>query len=212
MKKFVSSLLLLTVVFTLSMSSSYASGASNWAKPLVDKAVGQGVVHEDLSKNYQEEITRAEFCKLLVHLYVKETGINDVKKFMNTTLKQSLKEYRYPFKDIDYNDADADYIIIANILGFTGGTSDSTFSPNAKLTREQAAKIMYVVLKKIDADGGLIIDDNKYKWVSNKFSDDKDISSWAKDDVYRIRNLGIMSGVVAIALALKRYIQENRLL
>ncbi len=200
-RKFILLLGLLAIIVGLNVADgnfvSYASEPSNWAKPMIEKGIEQGLVHRDLLSDYQNSITRAEFCKLLVHIYVKETGHKDIYEFMEI-MDRPINEYTYPFKDIDYENDDSDYIIVANILGFTGGTSKNTFSPNAKLTREQAAKIIFGVFKRLNAAKGLIYDNvyaDDYKKVNIKFSDDNKLARWAKEDVYQISNLKIMNGV-----------------
>ncbi len=197
MKKTIVVLLLFTMCFGFSFSNSYAGTPSNWAVTQVNKGINQGWVHKDLSNNYQDEITRKEFCKLLVYVYIKETGIHDIDEFIKEVINKQIREYKYPFKDVNYNNSDAKYIIVAHILGFTGGTSPTTFSPDAKLTREQAAKIVFGVFKLLDKSQGIIYTDvyeDKYSSVDPKFVDDKKIASWSRDAVYQIRNLGIMKG------------------
>lgn len=50
--------------------------------------------------------------------------------------------YNHPFKDIRNSDSHADNILAIYALGITTGTSETMFSPNAPITRGQAAKMM----------------------------------------------------------------------
>ncbi|MEG1720311.1 MAG: RICIN domain-containing protein, partial [Pseudoflavonifractor sp.] len=74
--------------------------------------------------NYQKNITRAEFCKLVVNFYKSMGG--EV-----PAVSQS------PFTDTADND-----ILIASKLGIVNGTSATTFEPHADITREQISAMM----------------------------------------------------------------------
>ena len=50
--------------------------------------------------------------------------------------------YNHPFKDIRNSEAQTEYIVAIYALGITSGTSPTTFSPNAPITRGQAAKML----------------------------------------------------------------------
>lgn len=67
------------------------------------------------------------------------------------------------------------------------GTSETSFSPNAKISREQLCTLIFRYLSfkgiELNAEDGEI------------FADDSDISSWAKNAVYNIRSIGVVKGV-----------------
>ena len=70
-------------------------------------------------------------------------------------------------------------------MGFTAGTSDSTFGPGELLTREQAAVMLTAVYRAL---GGSVPDGTP------SFSDGGDISSWAKSSVAFMAQSGIVAG------------------
>ncbi len=83
-------------------------------------------------------------------------------------------------------------------LGITTGTSETTFTPNALLNREQAATMLTRTYKKATIDGWTIADDSKFPLnytKTNTFADDENISNYAKDSVYFMNANGIINGV-----------------
>ncbi|NLE23771.1 MAG: DUF4832 domain-containing protein [Clostridiaceae bacterium] len=80
----------------------------------------------------------------------------------------------------------------AAALGITSGTGNNTFSPNAPLTREQAATMLYNVLKIINKD---IPTPQAVKWT-----DDKSISSYAQTAADVMYQYKIMQGTSTTAL------------
>jgi uncharacterized repeat protein (TIGR02543 family) len=151
------------------------SKVSSWAIDEVTKANDAGLIphifdKEDLTK----DITRKEFAHLAVILYEKLAGI-EVKI-------ASIPEN--PFTDT--NDVQ---VLWAYKYGITNGTSDTTFEPDAKITREQMATMMTRALLKAEID--VSVDLNKVK----KFNDDDKMHSWGKDSIYFMSEAGIIKGM-----------------
>ena len=70
MKKFVSLLLVAILLFSVvSVSVCAASEPSDWATQEVQWASSYGLVSTAASQNYQKNITRLEFCELVMLLY-----------------------------------------------------------------------------------------------------------------------------------------------
>ena len=88
-------------------------------------------------------------------------------------------------EQIAYEDVDSIYsdsIEKSASIGIMNGTGENTFSPNKVLRREQAAVILSRVLEKT----------GKIESLSDereKFTDDSDISEWAKESVYKTASL-----------------------
>lgn len=61
----------------------YVSPPDDWAKPEVDSAIAAGLVPKDMCEKYQDNITRADFCRLVVNLIEKITGMK-IDAFMST--------------------------------------------------------------------------------------------------------------------------------
>ncbi|MCL2153309.1 MAG: WG repeat-containing protein, partial [Oscillospiraceae bacterium] len=97
---------------------------SSWAVEQVNAAIEANLVPENLQSKYTQATTRAEFASLAVTLYETVTG-NVIEIGDN------------PFTDT--NDINA---IKAAAIKVTTGTTATTFSPQANLTREQAATML----------------------------------------------------------------------
>ena len=72
--------------------------------------------------------------------------------------------------------------------GSDAGKSKTEFAPNDRLTREEAAAILFRLINVAHPD-----------WAANtlyyEFDDSDDISDWAMDSIQWICNMGIMEGV-----------------
>ena len=94
-----------------------------WALNLVNQAIAGGLMPDHLKgQDLREPITRLQFAALTVRLYETASGQSieapGENPFTDTSDPEALKAYS---------------------MGFTAGTSDSTFGPGELLTREQAA-------------------------------------------------------------------------
>lgn len=74
------------------------------------------------------------------------------------------------------------YVGVAVKAGFVSGVSDTEFAPDLEINREQACTMVARAM-------GL-----KAPEIPNVFTDDKDISDYAKDYVYALRAKGIIDG------------------
>lgn len=63
------------------------------------------------------------------------------------------------FKDVDEDDWFYDYVLYAVDRGLLNGTANSTFSPNANLTRAMVATVLHRMAGEPKADGALSFDD-----------------------------------------------------
>ena len=97
-----------------------------------------------------------------------------------------------PFSDVNEN-IDLGFIERAYHLGIVNGISETEFKPDGEITRQEAAAMLMRVYKNY----------TQMEKISGevKFSDDEEIASWAKEDVYSINSLGIMQGVGANSFA-----------
>lgn len=148
------------------------SKASEWAEPELKEASKENLIPEifdeaDLTKN----ITRKEFAHTVVKMYEKITGQKAVpiakNPFTDTKDKEVLKAYN---------------------IGITNGTSDTTFSPDALITREQMATMMTRALTKAGKD-------TSRPESAKLFADDSEFSEYAKDSIYYMSSIEIIKGV-----------------
>ncbi len=169
------------LLFIISISFVYAE-PSEWAIEEINIGVEDGLVPGDLLDDYTTNINRRDFCKMIMHIYIKNKGFDGIDDFLNAN-----KDYTYPFDDLNADNEDDKYIYGANILKIVNGVSNNQFSPDANLTREQASKIIYNLYKML---GGKDVNDSE-----NDFLDDNLISPWAKEYVYKAKSIGLMKGV-----------------
>ena len=122
-----------------------------------------------LQSAYNQATTRAEFCALAAALYEKYTGAEITG--------------RSTFADTD----DINVQKMASV-GVVSGTdaARNLFSPDADLTREQAAAML---ARLADAIG------EPLPKQTAAFADSADISTWATEAVGQVQAAGIMGGV-----------------
>lgn len=150
---------------------------SSWASEDINSAIAASIVPEALQTGYRRNVTREEFCQLIIP--VLKARVSDLDNRLNSS-------------SITYNDARAALTDTWNIdvitcyrLGIINGIGNNRFNPHGSLTREQAAKILMGVNELIGAT-------EASQQVS--YSDASQISSWAAEGVNYVSNHGIMNG------------------
>ena len=149
--------------------SATGEPVDEWALNLVNQAIAGGLMPDHLKgQDLREPITRLQFAALTVRLYETASGqsiqVPGENPFTDTSDPEALKAYS---------------------MGFTAGTSDSTFGPGELLTREQAAVMLTAVYRAL---GGSVPDGTP------SFSDGGEISSWAQSSVAFMAQSGIVAG------------------
>lgn len=160
--------------------------AHEWAQAELNEAAALGLIPDCLQgADLTKDITRAEFAAVCVKVYESLSGTAAAPVAVN------------PFKDT----SDPEVLKALNV-GITVGTSDTTFSPDTKLNREQAATMLTRVYKKVALDGWTMGTDGSFNdafralfTMPAKFADDGNISDWAKDSVYFMNSKGIILGI-----------------
>lgn len=152
-------------------SSIDYSSASSWAKPEIEAANTHHLLTSKLSNNFQQKITREEFCEIAVRLY----------EALSHT--QAIFDGNNPFTDTTNNE-----VIKAYKLGITNGTAPDKFSPNNLISRQEIC-VMLVKTMQAALPGVNIQVANP-----NVFADEGSIASWATPYVKYSFNKGIMTG------------------
>ncbi|MDR0570882.1 MAG: glycoside hydrolase family 3 C-terminal domain-containing protein [Clostridiales Family XIII bacterium] len=149
-----------------------ASGISAWALPFFEKLVQAGVISGDSDGTLKPKrnVTRAEFTKMIV-VAAKIPSGGTAKLFPS---------------DVNAGDWYKEFVDIASAYDIVKGVSETAFAPNINITRQDLAAIAYraLVFSKVSLpapDG-------------DKFSDDVRIADYAKDAVYTLKKLQIVSG------------------
>ncbi len=142
-----------------------------WGIEQVQKAKEYNLAIDNVAENLHQHITREEVCELIVSLYElmsdEKAALPEINEFIDTNNPEVLK---------------------ANALGIVNGVNETQFSPNANVTREEMAAMLYRTLKKVDE----AIVEGKF---SISFADEGDISNWALEAVGFLSNHDILSGV-----------------
>ena len=145
---------------------------SEWAKPEIEKAKNYGFLPDYMQNNYQNNITRAEFCTILTWMIEEKTG-----KSIGQLIEEKGTPIKSPFEDTYYEYAD--YMCK---LGIVNGVSATEFNPLGEITREQAATMLARTAKVLG-----------YDTYSNS-NVESSVSSWAKDSVAFVNDKNIMNG------------------
>lgn len=143
--------------------------SGHWAENDIKNAVRKHIIsgYPDGTFKPNKSITRAEFTLILVNFLQLDGATTSL-----------------TFTDIDQiGDWSKHAIELAVEAGIVNGYHDGSFRPNAQITREEMAVMITRAL-------GILTDANS----QSNFSDDEDISDWAKGAVEAIRQHGIVNG------------------
>ncbi len=157
---------------------------SDWAEAEIEEAFEKDLIPAVLeTEDLRENINRAEFAAVAVQLYEAVSGDKTVYN-------------ENPFVDVDNSNF---AINKAYHLGITTGTTETTFEPDALISREQLATMLCRVFKKyawndwsIDKDGEFYLN---YEIEAPGFSDHDEISEYALSSVYFMKYHAIINGV-----------------
>ncbi len=140
---------------------------NHWAKDTVYAMAQRGIVNGFETGDFLPEnsVTRAEFAKMTVCAF----GL--------------LREAPNTFSDVEEGAWYEEYISAASSMGLVSGHG-GRFYPNDKITREDAAVILYNTLKKIGSLSG----------DTRIFGDEDSISDYAKEAVSYLAGNNIISG------------------
>jgi len=142
---------------------------SDWAKDEIEASFINGIVPHSIAYNYQDKITRKEFCTLLVKM---------IERTLNSTIPIESMNVFEDTKDIN--------ILKLYYAGVIKGVDGNIFAPNDFITREQAARILMYA--------GVYMGVPYDKGNGNVYEDTDEISDWAKESVNLLYDNNIMSG------------------
>lgn len=141
---------------------------AHWAKEYIEKAAAMGIVsgYENGTFLPDSEMTRAEFATILWNV----AGKPD-------------KSAKPNFTDVSETDWFYKQIAWAYGEGYISGVSDTEFSPNSNITREQAMTILYRYKGSPDTENAI-----------GKFADKSDVSEYAENAMSWAALNNIISG------------------
>jgi hypothetical protein len=85
-----------------------------------------------------------------------------------------------------FTDTDNAYVLLANKLGIVSGTSDTTFSPDRGITRQEAAVLLNNIANLCEL---------KPNSEKASYTDEAKFATWAKDAIYNVSNIQNSDGV-----------------
>lgn len=174
-KKIILAALSLTASLT-AVTTASAADLSGWAISEYISANESGLVsYSVVSNNLKADITREEFCELIVNLY---------KRLTNEELIETVSS---PFTDTD-----SLAVAQAYCYGIVSGTDDSTFTPDRLVTREEMAKMLVSTLTASEAE--ISLSDGSDTSQIDSFSDSDEISQWARDSFITALNYSLING------------------
>ena len=144
--------------------------AADWAKDAIETLAEKGVLagRGDGKFAPNDSVTREEFVKIIVSAFgLKKDGANS------------------NFSDISKDRWSYEYIAVANELGIVTGSGD-TFNPTSNTQRQDMAVIIYRVFELLGA---------KVDGDAKNFSDNTEISDYAKEAVAKLSGAGIINGM-----------------
>lgn len=160
----------------------FSAHMSSWAEEEVIMALVEGIIPVDeLGVDYTINITRSQFAALVV-------------KMMETVLhKQIVYAPNSPFTDTSDK-----WVLKANAAGIVNGTSATTFSPYANITREQLATMLYRTIQYIQDKGRARV----ITKIGNlsQYTDSNQVHNWAKESMSALCGNGIMQGISTTVL------------
>ena len=139
MKKTISILLAVCLVLSLAGTSAYASTSALSSAQQVVQALGIITGDENGNLNLSDNVTRAQFAKMMI-------AASSYKDTISTTAKSS------PFKDVMYTHWAASYVQAAVTAGWLTGYTDGTYRPNNNLTLEEAVSAVLKMLGYTSSD------------------------------------------------------------
>lgn len=157
--------------------------ASEWARAEILSAISKGFVPKDIQDDYQNVITRLEFCRMAVKFAEYATG---------KEIDAILADHNVSRNPSAFADTDSAEILAAYALGITDGTRAPTddapglFSPEGEITRQQAARMLMNVCKAlgVNVDGA----------PPSGYADIGSAASWAVDAINFCFTNNIMQG------------------
>lgn len=144
---------------------------SPWAKEDYLKLSEYSLLDGLEGSNHASQISRKEFTYIAFNLYKYKSG------------------YKMQGIDSPFSDIDQAKISHAAKLGLIKGTAAGQFSPDKKLTRQEAVVVLMNLYKQLGGDIAASAGPNF------TFADDLNIAAWAKDNAYDAYHLGLIQGM-----------------
>ena len=155
----------LTTIPVSATNNKFKDIEGHWAENQIKNFIQKGYIqgYSDGTFRPNRNTTRAEFISI----------INRAFGFIEKGTEE--------FNDVNPGDWFYDEVLKAVKKGYIQGYGDGTFRPNDSISREEACKIVGIILK---ANG----------YGNTKFKDDNEISEWSKQYIKGLVDMGIIKG------------------
>lgn len=184
MKKIIVPILTASIAFS-SVSNVFAYNFSDWAVKEYESANTSGLISQSvISQKPSENISRVEFCELVMNLYM-----------VMTNEAPELKES--PFTDTD-----SKAVQMAYSLGVIDGKTETEFYPNDPVLRQEMAKIIMRTINAANKSTGITAADIDKLW---SFKDFGETDAWATRDVAKSVKYDVINGFSDDYLSPKGY-------
>jgi len=144
-----------------------------WAVEAIESLAARGVISGlgDGTFRPNNKVTRAEFIKMLM-----------------IALELESEEAECTFSDVEEGAWYYEPIAVAQKLGIVSGKGDGTFGVNDEILRQDMAVMIYRAARLIGIELGDSID-------AEPFTDEAEISGYAKEAVVAMQKAGIINGM-----------------
>ncbi len=125
------------LILQLPCAAEAADTPSDWAMAEVRTALEKELIPLSQQERYTEQITRGDFCTLLMTMLVSKTNSASIEALL--TAKGVTTD---PATFTDVAAADSTAILAANALGIVNGRGNGIFDPQSPITRQEAAAML----------------------------------------------------------------------
>ena len=139
--------------------------SAQWAETAVYELYNKGIINGTSESTFEPQ---------------REVKREEFIKMLDTLYEGSYETVE--FSDVDSSSWYAPFVAKAVNAGIIKGIDNNTFGTDRGVTREDMAVILVRILN------------TETLTSSDSFNDDSDISAYAKDAVYTLKNMGIVSG------------------
>lgn len=168
-----------------SVSHVSAYNFSDWAVGEYYSANTSGLISQSvISGRPSANISRAEFCELVMNLYMVITGKTP------------------EVSEIPFTDTDSDAVKMAYSLGVIDGKTETKFFPEDPVRRQEMAKIIMRTLNSANKNTTITAQDINRLW---RFTDFGDADTWATEDLAKSVKYEVINGLSTDTLRPKGY-------
>lgn len=161
---------------------------SFWAETDINESISLGLIPTDMQNSYTKNISREEFCRLIIN-FIEVSGTNiDSIEGLN-------------WNNIIYKDTASEYVKKAAALKIVNGYENNFFYPENYITRQEAAQMLYMTevsgqrFKEIKKSFSEAFNTKVSETIlPHLFEDGENINSWAHKAIYFNYKNGIMLG------------------